>query len=101
MLFSRLEYEPQFIALVQSVIGPEDGAAEAARPNADGAQAEGGQAPEENTQAMYNPRVAKLMLELLPSFRNLCSKLRPSMRRLSLEEKRRVRASATPQKSNR
>lgn len=104
-LFGRLEYEPQFVSLVSSIIGPEDKEAAmregSVQPDAavDLAQAGSAAAAAAPAQSEFDPRVAKVMLELLPSFRNLCNTLRPSIRRLSVIDRHRVRESATPQRA--
>mmetsp|Transcript_48389 Transcript_48389/g.121982 ORF Transcript_48389/g.121982 Transcript_48389/m.121982 type:complete len:1293 (-) Transcript_48389:667-4545(-) len=96
-LCARLEYEPQFITLVHSIIGDEDAPAEASADD-------------------IHKRVGLVFQELLPSHRNLRMKLRPQAAAAAAaaaaavsadgaapsspgHDQRRILASPTPQKA--
>jgi len=92
-LFARLEYEPQLVDLVASVVGRGEDGAEGSLPDP---------ATYDFDVASLNERVKLVMEELVLTFRNLRNKLRPQVPEPALEaagprDLRRVLASPTPQ----
>jgi len=100
-LFEKLEYEPQLVKFVGLIIGKADGGQDL-EGVADGSSAASAEA------SALHPRVKAVVLELLPSFRNLRNKFLPkedatadAQQELGPADQRRIFASPTPQKAAR